>query len=465
MSEERKLTKEEIRQQKIDALEQNEKKKKLIFGALVAVLVVIFLGGIFWGLTDVLSAEGTMENPNDTILSITPDAVQDGIDKLKEISERAYNPENASKIRLNASTSLSVDTDSITTDSDKLTEVLKYMKDDILSHISEKYESFGETFGTDYINELHPNDFAASDVEKYECVEDGNNRTLSFTFPSAAYPQAEGSLLYRNFGMSFCADIQKAVKELIAPIATVNNSEISCVGFNISANYNATEDKLNNVSYNRCYEIKANVTFTGELEALGTKDISFKFTASENHSFTYVGLSLNKDKIWLEKGERDNLTATRSYDESILDEAGKEAARVIWSISDPDVATIDDEGYIKAVKVSDKPVTVTAKYSFLGNEYTDTCVVYVREILEEIVMKEKEVTLNKGETKTLEIKFTPEKATFKDVDWFTSDESVATVDENGNVTAVGEGSADIFAIALDGNFKTTCKLTVKDGEK
>ncbi len=465
MSEEKKLTKEEIRQQKIDALEQNEKKKKLIFGALIAVLVAIFLGGIFWGLTDVLSAEGTMENPNDTVLSVTPEAVQDGIDKLKEISELAYNPENSSKIKLNVSTSLSVDTDSITTDSDKLTEVLKYMKDDILSRVSEKYKSFGETFGTDYINELHPNDFGVSDVENYECVEDGNNRTLSFTFANTVYPQTDETLLYRNFDMSSCADIQKAVKDLIAPIATVNNSQIICVDFNISANYNATEDKLNSVSYNRSYEIKANITFSGELEKIGTKDISFKFTASENHSFTYAGLSLNKDKIWLEKGERDNLTATRIYDESILDEAGKEAARVVWSISDPDVATIDDEGYIKALKISDKPVTVTAKYIFLGNEYTDTCLVYVREILEEIVMKEKEATLNIGETKTLEIKFTPEKATFKDVDWFTSDKSVATVDENGNVTAVGEGSADIFAIALDGNFKTTCKLTVKDGAK
>ncbi len=465
MSEEKKLTKEEIRQQKIDALEQNEKKKKLIFGALIAVLTAVFLGGIFWGLTDVLSAEGTMDNPNDTVLSATPETARDGINKLKEISQLAYNPENTSKIKLNASTSLSLDSDSITTDSDKLTEVLKYMKDEILSRVSEKYPGFVEAFGTDYINELHSDDFTVSDVEKYECVEDGNNRTLSFTFADAEYPQTEGSLLYRNFGMSLCGDIQKAVRELIAPIAAVNNSEISCVGFNISANYNATEDRLNSVSYNRNYEIKVNVTFIGELEALGTKDISFKFTASENHSFTYAGLSLNKDRIWLEKGERDNLTATRIYDEAILDEAGKEAAKVIWSISDPDVATIDGEGYIKAVKVSDKPVTVTAKYSFLGNEYTDTCLVYVREILEEIVMKEKEATLNIGETKAFEIKFTPEKATFKEVDWFTSDESVATVDENGIVTAVGEGSADIFAIALDGNFKTTCKLTVKDGEK
>ncbi len=465
MSEERKLTKEELRQQKIDALEQNEKKKKLIFGALIAVLVAVFLGGIFWGLTDVLSAEGTMENPNDTILSVTPETVQDGIDKLKEISELAYNPENSSKIKLGVSTSLSVDSDSIATDSDKLTEVLKYMKDDILSRIAENYQGFGETFGTNYINELHPNDFTVSDIEKYECIEDGNNRTLSFTFANAVYPQAGNSLLYRNFGMSGCADIQNAVKELIAPIATVNSSQIACSGFNVSANYNGTEDRLNSVSYNRSYEIKADITFTGELKTLGTKDISFKFTASENHSFTYAGLSLNKDKIWLEKGERDNLTATRIYDEAILDDAGKEAAKVIWSISDSDVATIDDEGYIKAVKVSDKPVTVTAKYMYLGYEYTDTCLVYVREVLEEIVMKEKEVTLDTGESKQLEIEFAPEKATFKDVDWFTSDESVAVVDKNGNVTAVGRGSADIFAIALDGNFKTTCKLTVKDGEK
>ncbi len=66
-----------------------------------------------------------------------------------------------------------------------------------------------------------------------------------------------------------------------------------------------------------------------------------------------------------------------------------------------------------------------------------------------------------GETLQLTATIYPDSATNKTVTWKSSDEKVATVDESGLVTAVGNGTADITATTEDGNFKATCQVTVE----
>jgi len=78
------------------------------------------------------------------------------------------------------------------------------------------------------------------------------------------------------------------------------------------------------------------------------------------------------------------------------------------------------------------------------------------------------VALNKTETtiaveaqEQLTVTVLPEGATDKTVTWTSSDPSVATVDENGLVTAVGNGTATITAATNDGtNLTATCEVTV-----
>ena len=65
--------------------------------------------------------------------------------------------------------------------------------------------------------------------------------------------------------------------------------------------------------------------------------------------------------------------------------------------------------------------------------------------------------LLKGESMTLSAEVTPEDA-MDAVTWSSSDASVATVDQNGNVTAVGAGTATITATA--GDYSATCEVTV-----
>ena len=71
-----------------------------------------------------------------------------------------------------------------------------------------------------------------------------------------------------------------------------------------------------------------------------------------------------------------------------------------------------------------------------------------------------ELTVGEG-TAQLVATIAPEGATDTRLVWFSSDEKVATVDENGVVTPVGEGEATITVVTVDGNFSDTCAVTVK----
>ena len=81
-----------------------------------------------------------------------------------------------------------------------------------------------------------------------------------------------------------------------------------------------------------------------------------------------------------------------------------------------------------------------------------------------IELSESEKKLNVGKSFTITATVKPDNAWNRTVTWSSSDPSIATVDENGTVTAIAEGEAIITAESADG-VKAECKVTVekKDG--
>ncbi|AZV56066.1 Ig-like domain-containing protein [Clostridium sp. AWRP] len=78
-----------------------------------------------------------------------------------------------------------------------------------------------------------------------------------------------------------------------------------------------------------------------------------------------------------------------------------------------------------------------------------------------ITMDKTTDSLQVGKTDTLTATITPDNATNKNVAWKSSDESIATVDQTGKVTAVKEGTATITATTTDGsNLSASCVVTV-----
>lgn len=79
----------------------------------------------------------------------------------------------------------------------------------------------------------------------------------------------------------------------------------------------------------------------------------------------------------------------------------------------------------------------------------------------DISLDQTKATLNAGETLTLVATVTPENASNKAVVWTSSDETVATVSDNGVVTGLKAGTATITATTVSGEKTASCKVTVK----
>lgn len=122
-----------------------------------------------------------------------------------------------------------------------------------------------------------------------------------------------------------------------------------------------------------------------------------------------------------------------------------------WSSSDSSIVTVRD-GKIMGLKVG--TATVTAK---CGDQKA-TCTVTAEITLEEIQLDKYSVVMAVGENLPLEARPEPQDTTNFDLTWSTSDPSVATVDENGTVTAIAPGT--VVVTATSGSVTAECKIRV-----
>ena len=155
---------------------------------------------------------------------------------------------------------------------------------------------------------------------------------------------------------------------------------------------------------------------------------------------TSVGLPTD---IVLEKGETQQLNIEYGTDDKAEQEKIAEAAsklNLTWSSSDETVATVDETGLVTAVGAGEADVTVSVADANISST-THVKVVILPTGVE--APETLSLELNGEATKALGAKMTPEDATDVKLAYLSSDESVATVDESGNVTAVGVGECTI----------------------
>lgn len=80
--------------------------------------------------------------------------------------------------------------------------------------------------------------------------------------------------------------------------------------------------------------------------------------------------------------------------------------------------------------------------------------------VESIDISPSSLTMLVGNSYQLSTIILPENATNKNVTWASTDSNIVTVDNDGVVTATGEGSADIIITTEDGALTSTCTITV-----
>ena len=160
-----------------------------------------------------------------------------------------------------------------------------------------------------------------------------------------------------------------------------------------------------------------------------------------------VTVTLNKGLISnLPVGSQQTLKATVTPEEF--------SASVVWSSDNEEVAVVSKEGVVTGVAPGEAVITANV------GESSATCKVVVTAVKPtSIALNMAELDLEVADTYQLEYTVGPEFATADDVQWESSDNAVATV-ENGLVTAVSVGEAVITVKCNDNSLAATCQVRV-----
>lgn len=163
-----------------------------------------------------------------------------------------------------------------------------------------------------------------------------------------------------------------------------------------------------------------------------------------------ISISLDKSAVSLPVGSTTTLKATVLPTTALLKD-------VEWSSTNSTVATVNSNGVISA----HSPGNTTIIAKTVDGGYTATCHITVVTLVTEIVLNHTLLELYTGESSTLTATVLPKNASVKDVIWESSNTSVATIDNSGNITPITAGTTTITAIAKDSSGKkATCTITV-----
>ena len=209
----------------------------------------------------------------------------------------------------------------------------------------------------------------------------------------------------------------------------------------------------------------ASVSNNGTVTAVASSGTAIITATTEDGGYTatcavevlpnpVTSLTLNKTSTTIPRWGQETLVAT-------VTPSNASDTSVDWSSDHPEIASVDPDGTVHGVTAGTATIKALAHD---GSGCFENCVVTVT------YTAVTGVTLNKASTKialnatdhteTLIATVNPAGASKKTVTWTSSDNSVATVDSNGKVTAVSVGTATITVTTDDGGYTATCDVEV-----
>lgn len=208
--------------------------------------------------------------------------------------------------------------------------------------------------------------------------------------------------------------------------------------------WKSSNEKVASVSQNGIVTTKkvGKVTITATLK--GTKKKAKCYIRVGN---AVKKVSVNKNKVTLTEKKKFTIKTT------VLPSNAANKS-VTYKSSNTSVATVSSKGVITAKKAGKAVIKVTAKDKSKKSA-TISVTVQKAEVLVKNVLADKFlVTLKEGEKTNLTVSVSPSNATNKGVVYQSSDASIATVDQNGEVTAKKAGTCKITVTAIDGSNKS-----------
>lgn len=176
-------------------------------------------------------------------------------------------------------------------------------------------------------------------------------------------------------------------------------------------------------------------------------DISAQCAVTVQEQKEEITIVLDRNEITLSVG------GTATIQAIVLPE--EYAAQIEWASSDDGVVSVDGSGIVTALAEGEADITAS-----IGDVEAACHVTTVPVPVERVILDVASLEMNVGDKHVITATVEPDNATYRTVSWTSSDEAVATVDENGEVTAAGFGNAVITATA-DG-VSAECEVEVID---
>ena len=154
----------------------------------------------------------------------------------------------------------------------------------------------------------------------------------------------------------------------------------------------------------------------------------------------------------------DSLTLTESDNKATLDAAVTPSdathVKLNFESSDTDVVEVDELGNVEAKSVGESMVTASIE----GTDLKKECRITVLPDVKEVNLSDTSLKILQGATASLTYTVAPENALDPGAAYESSDESIATVDEEGTITAVANGKATITVTVA--GVSSSCEVTV-----
>lgn len=420
--------------------------KSIVLITVILPVVVIILSSI----AIVITASSAVEQKTfdmSLVSNITPE-----IEKAPETPEEALiftekvidTAVGSGILKFDGNTYVSVE--NIMADNESLKNILSYASSSLSEGFSSQYEGISIKYGENAksIKELLP------ETVPDEAVAEITDGRLTVR------------LIYSEFSdnMYFLSKDRTAIERFSYDNSSVFSSDESESAKLQKYEYVLYTDcatgRIISLEINRVYDYSSYITFVASLSDIGSSSVGMTLSFSEVYNFSYAGIEIAQDYVTLTRNGYEALSVS-AFTETGLSE---DEYKLEFISSDESVATVDENGQVEAVAISDKPVRVEVKLTYLGREFSDSCTVYVVNETESIKISESELTLKAGESFILSAEVKPDNATVKTVDYYSSDETVAKVSSDGKITALGEGNAVIYAVTRQGLLSAECRLSV-----
>ena len=479
-----------------EKLEGSDKARNWIIRGVVIFLVLVFLGGMALGASDLLSREGQLfpEQELDSTITSPPEGGEEIYAYIQAALDKAL--EEKPKFTYDTTFEYAKDNDYL----DEIAFIFPYgdvgaewLKNAVrlvalgaAEHLYGGYPSGETQYGEDFAQALWGLPFDPAQLDSaacafvyYRCTACGKgedewkaqcpeckakgtedqpimvkdyrgNYALTLHFPDG-FP-----LIDEVFHTRAPEEIAAILEAPLAGAAVLNGIEYTFRNARIEAQVNRTTGKLQSLQFKRDVDARLNLTLEPQFSSLGGTVLSIPLAQSANFRFTWPAITLSAHERTMSMRENSQLTAR-------IDAPDGQETPYTWESSDPDVCAVDEDGYLKAGREPGEAV-ISASFELDGVTYTDECAISVKVPVEKAKLNRRSLKLGAGETKQLTANVTPRNASYKDVTWHSENPEIAIVSENGLVTAVAPGKASIYALSVDGYYRSSCTITVTGGE-